>query len=242
MAELREVAAQQSAHDPRRMLPLESAHPQATAPLPPLGKGETLDVLLDGRVDPAFPGFVNYGSLRVEASLASGYLRGFQDKNRRFDTAEEQRNENTMERPAALALGEGTRTDHGGTPYRVADPTSRAPVEAARTYTPQQLQSAITDRIANLQYHGYVTPALPLDAKAIVPWDHRAHEGFFLEIDQHTVVQHVGRGRYQVFDVEKDLGGTFPDQTRVSSVDSRGHVSDARTATHHLDHQPGLAR
>ncbi|MBD5654141.1 MAG: hypothetical protein IAI50_03040, partial [Candidatus Eremiobacteraeota bacterium] len=314
--------AGQGGTDPRAALPLESPHPQPTAPLPALPHDETIDRLLTPTSGANDPAFVHLGSLRVEASLFAefsaaqrhlardpealkllsalerdasihtihgidasdpqgdrfdprgtfdpkqpvqtggdiywdphsalrsnngttqtpalallheqghawewktdphGYLAGFNDKSRRYDTAEEQRNETGLERRAAAALGEGTRRDHGGTPYGVAGSTSRTPTDPRVTHTPEQLQSLIENGIANLAYHGYATPPPP-SAGTIHPWDHKAHSGTFIGVDQHTVAQHVGRGAYEVYDVERDLHGHYPDQTRSLTVDARGHI------------------
>lgn len=315
--------------DSRTSLPTESAHPQPTAPIPALAQHETIDTLLKQTTDPKDPGFVHYGTLRVESSIAPefekaqrclarepeavnllgqfvhdphghtlhaidatdplgdrfqphgtfdpahpiqnggeifwdphgairsnngtsqtpalallheeghawewktdarGYLAGFGDKNRRYDTAEEQRNQQGLETRAAHRLGEGTRTDHGGFPYAVDGPTSRKPTEPHRTYDKPQLESRISNAIANLEFHGYHAPPAPADVKN---WDHKAHSGTFVEIDQHTVALHVGRGDYQVFDVDRDLGGRYPDMTRQTTIDARGQ-------TNAVEHERGL--
>jgi hypothetical protein len=315
--------------DPRAGLPMESAHPQTTEPIPGLARHVTIDTLLRHTTDPQDPGFVHYGTLRVATTLAAdferaqrylahdpdavklleqfvrdpmghtlhaidtadplgdrfepsgnfdarhptqsggaiywnpggalrsnngsaqspalallheeghawqwktdprGYLAGFRDKNRRYDTAEEQRNEKGLETRAALGLGEGTRTDHGGFPYAVEGPTSRKPTDHRVVYTPAQLEARIADSIANLEYHGYHAPP---DPASVVKWDRKAHSGSFVAIDQHTVALHVGRGNYQILDVARDLGGHYPDMTRQSGIDARGH-------THESERERGL--
>jgi hypothetical protein len=318
--------------DPRTALPLESSHPQPTASIPALGHGDTIDTLLRHTADPNMSGFVLYGKLRVEASIAAdfekaqrylahdpealklldqfvhdpmghtvhaidasdplgdrfqphgtfdpthpsqsggdiywnphgalrsnngtaqspalallheeghawewktdprGYLAGVRDKNRRYDTAEEQRNEQGLETRAARLLGEGTRTDHGGFPYAVDGPTSRTPTQPHISYTPEQLEARISNAIANLDYHGYRVPPEPV---SVANWDRKAHTGTFVEIDEHTVALHVGRGAYQIFDVDRDLGGHFPDMTRQSGIDAHGRTLatelDRGLATH----------
>jgi hypothetical protein len=328
------ASAGQDGADPRAALPLESAHPQPTAPLPALPHAETIDRLLTPAHDAHDAAYVHLGSLRVEASLFEdfsaaqrhlahdsealkllsalerdpsehtirridasdpvgdrfeprgtfdpkhptqaggdiywdphsalrsnngttqtpalallheqghawewktdphGYLAGLNDKNRRYDTAEEQRNETGLERRGAAALGEGTRHDHGGTPYAVASPTSRTPTDPRVTHTPEQLQSLIDDGIANLAFHGYATPPPP-SADAIHPWDHKAHTGTFVAVDQHTVAQHIGRGAYEVYDVERDLHGHYPDETRSLTVDARGNIPQPNAHAHDLQH------
>jgi hypothetical protein len=307
--------------DPRTALPLETPHTEPTTPIPALAQNETVDTLLRHTTDPQDPGFVRYGTLRVEASIAPdfergmprveraaqllgqfvhdphghtlhaidaddplgdrfqprgtfdarhpaqsggdiywnpngalrsnngtaqspalallheeghawewksdprGYLAGFHEKNRRYDTAEEQRNEQGLETRAARRLGEGTRGDHGGFPYEVDGPTSRKPTEPHIAYTPPELEARIANSNANLQYHGYPAPPQPA---SVANWDHKAHSGTFVAIDQHTVALHVGRGAYQVFDVDRDLGGHYPDLTQQRSIDARGqeHVSE----------------
>ncbi|MBV8750923.1 MAG: hypothetical protein JO103_14550 [Candidatus Eremiobacteraeota bacterium] len=174
-------------------------------------------------VSPALALLHEEGHAYQHATNAQGYLLGVRDHNKRFDTAEEQRNILGLEDRAARILGEGVRGDHTGFTYPVNGPTSRNSIEPHRAYTPDQLRPHIENNIFNLQAHGYPVPPSPSnDANAIKPWDGKEHTGTFIQIDSHTAVQHVGRGQYQVFDVDRDLHGQMPTQLHSIEVDAKG--------------------
>jgi hypothetical protein len=325
------VTTTSHAHPP---IPLTTPTVPATPALPDLPKDATLDTLLTRTTDKADPGFVHYGTLRVESGVADDFekaqrylakdpdavkmlgalvndtkphtLKGIDKndlegdrfepkgsfgrppvpdggtiywdpksalrttggtsqspalgllheegharqwsaapqalidaagmKNKRYDNAEEQRNETTVERNAATILGEGQRGDHGGMSYTVADPTSRVSTDPEIARTPGELQAAVKNEIRALRSQGYNAPPPPAVASAITPWDHKEHTGSFVAVDQNTVVQHVGKGTYQMYDVNRDLHGTFPDQTRALTIDAHGRQPAPQALSHELGH------
>ena len=166
------------------------------------------------------------------SSDPNGYLRGIDTKTLRFTTAEEQRNERHIEAHVATTLGEPIRQNHLGEPFQVTSPVSRAPlVTPSVKYTPDELKARIDGIGEFYKQHGYEPPpAVANDKNAVVPWDHQAHSGSFLQIDANTAVQHVGRGHYQVFDVDRDLHGKYPPQFEPLAVDVHGTFRDATPA------------
>jgi len=177
-------------------------------------------------VSPALALLHEEGHAYQHATNAQRLLLGAQDRSKRFDNAEEQRNITGLENRAATALGEGVRGDHTGFTYPVNGPTSRTSIEPHRTYTPENLRSHIENDIFNLQAHGYQVPPAPADAAAIKAWDGKAHTGTFIQIDSHTAVQHIGRGQYQIYDVDRDLHGHMPTELHSIEVDAKGVQHD----------------
>ena len=167
-------------------------------------------------------------------SSPNGYLRGLDTQTLRFTTAEEQRNERHIEAHVAKTLGEPIRQNHIGEPFEVANPTSRTPVPTPkREFTTDELKRQIDGEVGFYKQHGFATPPAVANGKdAIVPWDGKPHTGSFLQIDEHTAVQHVGRGNYQVYDVNKDLHGKFPPQFESLQIDAHGAFRDAAPPAH----------
>ncbi len=147
--------------------------------------------------------------------------------NQRYDTAEEQRNITGLETRAAAVLGEGTRTDHGGTPYNAKGPTSIEPV-ATPALTGAALRNAIDGERFGLAAHGYAAPPPPgAGATAVTAWDGKPHTGSIVHIDGNTVAQSVGHGVYEVYDVKKDLGGVMPPENDPTvAISAKGVVTD----------------
>jgi hypothetical protein len=162
--------------------------------------------------------------------------------NQRYDTAEEQRNITGLETRAAKVLGEGTRTDHGGTPYNAKGPTSLEPV-ATPALSGAALRSAIDGERFGLAAHGYAPPP-PAGAAGITAWDGKPHTGSILHLDGNTVAQSLGRGQYEVYDVKKDLGGVMPPENDPTvAIDAKGNVTDrAHPAAAHDLGTPGASR
>jgi len=155
------------------------------------------------------------------------YLKQRTEANMRYNNAEEQRNI-TWETKYSKELGEGTRQDHGGTPFNAKGPTSLDPVDHALT-DPAQLRAAINGERGGMTNHGYNAPPEPgAGADAIVKWDGKPHSGPVVHVDGSTVAQYVadnkGGGQYQVYDVAKDLGGKMPPENQPRlSIDAHGN-------------------
>jgi hypothetical protein len=150
------------------------------------------------------------------------------ETNQRYDTAEEQRNIEGLETRAIKDLpGEGGRKDHGGIPYEAKSPTSLEPVAHAPAIDPANLKAAVEGARFDQASHGYAAPPAPgSEAGAVAKWDGKPHSGPILHLDADTVAQSVGRGQYQVYDVQKDLHGVIPPENVPGvSIDAKGVVA-----------------
>ena len=152
------------------------------------------------------------------------YFAGIRDTTpTAYQNREEQRVIEGLENRAATMLGEGIRHDHGGRPFNAIDPISRTPEPTHRAEI--DLPGTINSQITAARALGAEAPPNAAPDAAVRPWDGKAHVGSFVHIDENTAAQHVGRGNYVVYDVERDLGGVMPPQgVRDVSVDSRGNV------------------
>jgi hypothetical protein len=133
--------------------------------------------------------------------------------NQRYGDGDEQRNI-AWERTYSKELGEGTREDHGGLPFAAKGPTSIEPSERAMT-EPAKVRQAIHDARGRAEGYGYPPPPEPGPGDtAIAAWDGKAHTGPVVHLDGGAAAQYVadgkGGGQYQVYDVQKDLGGHMP--------------------------------
>jgi hypothetical protein len=127
-----------------------------------------------------------------------------------------------VENRAATILGEGIRHDHGGVPFNAIDSISRTPAPVQRSQV--DLPSMIDNRLQAARASGAETPPSPA-VDAVVPWDGKAHTGSFVQLDDNTAAQYVGRGQYQVYDVARDLGGKMPPEgVHDIAIDTHGRV------------------
>jgi hypothetical protein len=189
-----------------------------------------------GRISPALALLHEQGHAYQHQTDAAGYYQNVVvDKNTRYTTAEEQRNISGLEDRAARILGEAVRTDHGGMVYNVANPASTVPTDPKIALTPEQTRAGIQQGIDTLKFFGYPTPPnVSADANAVQAWDGKAHVGTFVQIDPHTVAQHIGRGHYQTYDIDRDLHGHVPSEVQPLDVSAHGILTDphAQTQTH----------
>ena len=162
------------------------------------------------------------------------------DKNVRFGNAEEQRCTEQHEAPTAKRLGEAVRSDHGGITYQVAGPTLTAPSAPAVARTPDQLRAAIDRGVDGLKQFGYAAPPYVAsgDPANVKPWDNKQHFGTFVQLDAHTVAQHVGAGHYQTYDIDRDLHGHAPSSAQSLDVNAHGAVSDPHAPSRAQLHSP----
>lgn len=109
-------------------------------------------------------------------------------------------------------LGEGVRTDHRAVPFPVAGPADRIPVGVPVMTDPEDVRYAIDSRRRSLANHGYASPPAPGKGEGSVQkWDGKAHSGPVLHLNAATVAQYDEKqGTYQIYDVQKDLGGKIP--------------------------------
>jgi hypothetical protein len=133
---------------------------------------------------------------------------------RTWTTPEERRNITGLEHRVGAELGEGQREDHHGQPY-----TSRGPVSIE-----SEGHHRVAERIAELKAEGIVVPTVGKDIHAVVAYDHRAHNGSFVDIGHGEVAQHVGRGEYMIYDVASDLHGVKPPEGVNLDVNAQGHL------------------
>ncbi len=161
------------------------------------------------------------------------YFAGIRDTTpRAYNNREEQRVIEGIENRAATILGEGIRHDHGGRPFNAKDPISVTPESPPRSQN--DLPQKIDGQLMAARALGAETPPNVSSPSAVQPWDGKAHTGSVVHVDENTAAQHVGRGNYQVYDVQRDLGGTMPPQgVRDVSIDRQGNVG--------IPHSPGLA-
>ncbi len=149
------------------------------------------------------------------------------EKNQRYTNGEEQRVITGLETRAHDYLpGEGTRTDHGGRAFDSKGPTSVEPVARGALTDPAQIRAELHEVRLILAIEGYTPPPPPGDeAKSIEPWDHKAHTGSIVHLDGTTVAQYVGGGKYEIYDVQKDLGGHMPPENDKNlTIDAKGVV------------------
>ena len=134
-----------------------------------------------------------------------------------WTTPEERRNITGLEHRVGAALHEGERNDHHGQPY-----TSRGP-----TSIESEGHHRVAERVAELKANGVSVPAVGNEIHSVVAYDHRAHNGTFVDIGRGEVAQHVGRGQYMMYDVAHDLHGVKPPEGIQIDVDQRGRAVPA---------------
>jgi hypothetical protein len=182
----------------------------------------------DGSRQSAAVGLLHEQGHAVEfANNPARFNKQVRESNQRYDTAEEQRNIEGLETRALKDLpGEGGRKDHGGIPFEAKGPTSLEP--ASQTIVPPgQFKNALAGERFALAAHGYTAPPAPgAEADSVAKWDGKAHSGPIVHLDANTVAQSVGRGQYQVYDVQKDLHGVVPPENVPGvSIDTKGQVA-----------------
>ena len=156
-----------------------------------------------------------------------------------YDDKEEERNIK-WEQAYSKELGEGIRHDHRGQPFDAKGPTSLEPAKSVAMSDPGEVREAITKARAQLASHAFGAPPEPGEGpSAIVPWDGKSHSGPVVHLDANTVAQAVtdaksGQVQYQLYDVNKDLGGKMPPEAgpRTTILES-GRVAG--------QHEPELA-
>jgi hypothetical protein len=132
-----------------------------------------------------------------------------------YDDKEEERNIK-WEQKYSKELGEGIRHDHRGQPFDAKGPTSLEPARSVALNDPGDIRKALGTARTQLANTNLAVPPEPgSDAGAIVPWDGKSHSGPVVHLDANTVAQAVtdprsGQTQYQVYDVNKDLGGQMP--------------------------------
>jgi len=152
-----------------------------------------------------------------------------------YDDKEEERNIK-WEQAYSKELGEGIRHDHRGRPFDAKGPTSLEPARTVAMSEPGDLRVAIGSARSQLSGHTFGAPPEPGPGDgSIVPWDGKTHSGPVVHLDGNTVAQVVndksGQVQYQVYDVNKDLGGQMPPSNGPHTmILETGHVAG----------QPGL--
>ena len=139
------------------------------------------------------------------------YLKEMATPDPHHGNAEERRNI-AWEATYSHQLGEGVRADHRAVTFPVSGPAERTPAGVPVITDPGEVRDAINGRRESLANHNYPSPPSPgEDGVSVQKWDGKAHSGPVLHLNAATVAQYDEKQRtYQIYDVEKDLGGKIP--------------------------------